>query len=518
MKIMNEKLDQDKKILVTQDFKEIEAPLLKQEGNITEPGEQALTDSLRSNFEKLKRCKVEDQEILRLKLRQIANRIMQINMDPIEKKDLLAAQTALHSTWIIGIICTLCFLIAFTFVLNFPSYIASPIKELKEIIKEISEGNYHRTFFLNRNDEFGELRDSINMMSGKLREYESTNLSKLWFEKKRIETIINSLREAILGLDEKQVVIFANNLALDLLGMTEEEVIGRYAPDIAIFNDLLRNLLLENGGKIKIYSQGKECFFTKEYIEIIDNQTFIGKIILLKNITEFKEMDEAKTNFIATISHELKTPISSLKMSLKLLEDQRIGVLNPEQKDLLNNMGEDAQRLMNITKELLDMAQVETGKLRLNLDMADPYAMVNYAVNALKNTADQHRVKLVLNLKNDLPKVRADLEKTTWVISNLLSNSIKYSRMDSFVELSVQEMENVLVFSVQDHGQGIEEQYLDRVFEKYFKIPNHNFETQGTGLGLAIAKDFIEAQGGKIWVRSEIGIGSLFAFSLPISI
>ena len=206
-------------------------------------------------------------------------------------------------------------------------------------------------------------------------------------------------------------------------------------------------------------------------------------------------------------------------MSLKLLEDERIGKVNTEQKSLLENINDDTRRLLQITGELLDMAQVETGKIQLNFGSTHPKNIVDYAVKAVKFIADQRHVNIKVKCDESLPNVRADLDKTTWVLINLLSNAIKYSRENAEVELSVKKSKaDTIEFSVKDHGKGIEQQYLSRIFDRYFKVPGASTEQTGTGLGLAIAKDFIEAQSGKISVDSEMGEGSRFFFLLPISL
>jgi len=367
----------------------------------------------------------------------------------------------------------------------------------------------------NSNDEFGELGQAFNTMTVKLAEYENSNLASILFEKKRIETIINSMHDGIIGLDEKSNIIFANEVACTLIGITETNLIGRYAPDAAVENDLLRNLLQTSQSKIKIFADNRESYYSKEILSVVNKDKAIGKVIILKNITEFQQLDEAKTNFIATISHELKTPISSIKMSLKLLEDQRIGDINAEQKQLIGNIEDDTRRLLQITGELLDMAQVETGKLNLNFGSTHPQNIVDYAVKAIKFTADQKQVSIDVHYDEKLPEVRADLDKTTWVLINLLSNAVKYSHEKSVINLNVKKLKgDDIEFSVQDHGQGIESKYLPRIFERYFKVPGATVEQTGTGLGLAIAKDFIEAQSGKIGVQSELGEGSRFYFTL----
>src|ERR1700744_5607676 len=495
----------------------IETNLVKQEHNVTEVGEQQLTDSLRSKYEQLKLSgnTPQKQVLLRAQLRKVLYDIMQINMTGIEHKNAVANNPADSATLIVALIGSFLFLVSFSFVINFPSYIANPIRELTERIKEIAKRNYHQQLDFKSNDEFGELAQAFNTMTFKLDEYENSNLASILFEKKRIETIINSMHDGIIGLDEKSGIIFVNEVACTLIGMAESTLIGKYAPDVAMENDLLRNLLVTDQHKMKIFADNRESYYSKEVLSVTSKEKVIGKVIILKNITEFQQLDEAKTNFIATISHELKTPISSIKMSLKLLEDKRIGEVNAEQKQLLENIDDDARRLLQITGELLDMAQVETGKLQLNFGSTHPQNIVDYAVKAVKFTADQKHVDINVKYDNDLSDVRADLDKTTWVLINLLSNAIKYSHEKSVVDLEVKKSKNdEIEFSVKDHGQGIENKYLSRIFERYFKVPGATIEQTGTGLGLAIAKDFIEAQSGKIGVESELGEGSRFYFTL----
>jgi len=503
--------------LIAAQLKVIEKNLSAEEHDVTEPGEGQLVDSLRSKFETLKRTESNAPNVaeLHLAIRKLSYGIMQLNMTSIEHKYAAATNSAKSATIILAFVGSFLFLVAFSFVVNFPGYIANPIKELTERIKEVSNRNYHQQLNFKSNDEFGELGQAFNTMTRKLDEYEHSNLASILFEKKRIETIINSMRDAIIGLDEKSFIIFANEVACTLIGLPEQSLTGKYAPDIAMENDLLRNLLINDQHKMKIFADNRESYYTKEVLPVTSKDKVIGKVIILNNITEFQQLDEAKTNFIATISHELKTPISSIKMSLKLLEDKRIGEMNTEQQQLLGNIDEDARRLLQITGELLDMAQVETGKLELNFGSTHPINIVDYAVKALRTTAEQKHVTLNVDCDENLPDVHADLDKTTWVLINLLSNAIKYSHEKSVVDLVVKIYKaDEIEFSVQDHGKGIDARYLPRIFERYFKVPGASMEQTGTGLGLAIAKDFIEAQAGKIGVESEVGEGSRFYFTL----
>jgi PAS domain S-box-containing protein len=498
----------------------IEDNINKEEHNITEAGEEKLADSLRASFELFKQSQNNPAAVaaLKIKMKNIMYGISQLNMNAIERKNTFANNTADRAIILVSFIGSLCFLIAFSFAVNFPSYIANPVRELISGIREIANKNYTKRIMFESKDEFGEVADAFNQMARKLNDYETSNLASILFEKKRIETIINSMHDAIIGLDDKMFIIFANKVACSLIGLPEEKLTAKYAPNVALENDLLRNMLVNGQAKMKIYADDRESYFTKEILEVVNEGVVIGKVIILKNITDFQQLDEAKTTFIATVSHELKTPISSIKMSLKLLEDKRVGAINNEQKQLLQNIDDDAQRLLQITGELLDAAQIETGKLQLNFGSTHPKNIVNYAVQAIKSLADQKEVTITVDCPETLPNVLADLDKTTWVLINLLSNAIKYSPAKSTINLTVKNKHgNLLEFSVKDHGQGIDTKYLSRIFERYFKVPGADAEKTGTGLGLAIAKDFIEAQSGTIGVESETGDGSRFHFTLPIN-
>lgn len=494
-------------------FKNFENNLKLQEDNVTEIGEKECTSVLREEFSRMKEKGISTEGILKLK--KGLYKITDLNMQAILRKNEEAQVKADNVLTYMGAIGGICFLIVFTFIINFPGYIADPIRELTKSIKQIADKNYHQRLHFQSNDEFGELAEAFNAMAEKLEQYENSNLAKIMFEKTRIETIINHMKDAIIGLNEKRIILFANIKAAQLLGLNEQDMIGKYAPDVALSNDLMR-LLLGNDlplKPIKIFADNKESYFTKESISIVSEKKSIGEVILLKNITQFQELDLAKTNFIATISHELKTPIASIKLSSKLLEDARVGGLNEEQKQLVNNIKGDSERLLKITAEVLNMAQVETGKIQLNFQKVAAKDIVQYAVEALKFQAEQKHIKLELEIEEELPNVNADLEKTAWVMVNLLSNAIRYSPENQTVKIHVFEKDNMMEFSVRDFGKGIDPIYQRKIFDKFFQVPGS--AKNGTGLGLAIAKEFIIAQNGKIDMISAAGEGTTFYFQIP---
>ncbi len=496
-----------------------EKNLKGQENNITELGEKAPTEKLRIEFDAFKKDGlVEHLSTIKQQIYQIIN----VNMSAIVQKNKNAELTAEEATQLLSFIIAFVFIIAFTFAFNFPNYIAEPISKLTDGIKAIANKNYGLRLHLRSNDEFEELANAFNTMAERLDNYENSNLAKLMFEKRRIETIINNLHDAIVGVDEHKKILFVNQVATNLLGVAEFDLVGKYAPDIAIHNDLLRNLLrVDNENKqIKIFAEGKESYFIKEFLEVTnpENNATAGMVIILKNITKFQELDLAKTNFIATISHELKTPISAIKMSLKLLEDERVGKVNEEQHKLIQNIKDDSQRLLKITGELLDLSQVETGRINLNQLETAPESIINYAKNTVQTIAEQKDIHFEINMKKELPYVNADVEKSAWVMVNFLSNAIRYTPEHGKIIISANQKSGKVQFSVQDFGKGIEDKFKDKIFDKFFQVPtSNNQEKSGTGLGLAISKDFIEAQGGDILVESELHRGSTFSFTLPVS-
>jgi len=493
-------------------FANFEQTLQLQEKNITEPGEKELTESLRKNFEVIKQKASVDS--LRSLIRKDISSIMQVNLAAIDKKNQAAQASAQRAKTVITFCLTICLLIGFTFLFNFPTLVASPVASLTEGIKAIADKNYSQRIYLNRKDEFGELANAFNTMAERLDEYEHSNLSRILFEKQRAETVINSLKDASIGIDNKGIVLFANQQALQLLHLANADIIGLPQEDVKKRNDLFRFLINEqNNIPFKIVVESKENYFTKEIIELSHENQKAGHVIVLKNITPFKELDAAKTNFIATVSHELKTPLASSDFSLKLLEDERVGTLTPEQKELVQNLKDDNKRLLRILSELLDMSQVESGKIQLNLQAVQPVVLVNKAIESVQNVAKEKNISIKTTLPENLPAIKADADKTTWVLNNFLTNAIRYSATNTDILLTIEQKENRILFSVQDFGKGIDPQYKDKIFDRYFRVPGSK---EGTGLGLAICKEFIEAQGGRVMVDSDFGKGSRFSFELLI--
>ena len=486
--------------------------------NLTENGENDAYLSLRSHFQNfLATPNAETEKLIRNDLVEI----MRLNMNAIVLKSDTAIATSQNAiTWVISL-GTICFIIAFTLLFNLPENIARPIRELTESIKQIANKNYHERVHFEGSLEFEDLANSFNSMAEKLEEYQSSSLSKQLMDKKRVEMLIANMHDPVIGLDENNSINFINEEALKISGLVREDILGKSAADIAVNNDLLRELLRNatkdniSDSPMKIFADNKESYFEQEIIPISiiptgeSEKKEAGKVILLRNVTAHKELDFAKTNFIATVSHELKTPISSMKMGAQLLKNEKFGLLNEQQKELLKSIEEDGERLLNITGELLNLSQAESGNIRLNIKDCNVADLVKTALSNNLTIAENKEVGLISQFKTTQEEVvKADFDKTVWVLNNFLSNAIKHSKAGQEIIVSTDKIADKVKFSVQDFGEGIDQKYHTKVFERYFQIPEDH--QNGTGLGLAISKNFIEKQGGQIGVESTLNHGSTF--------
>lgn len=486
-----------------------ERALQQQEQNVTEPGEGAATQTLRESFTKLTAGDTSAIESIRLGIQSI----LLLNMNAIQRKNSIAERTADNALTYMSLLAAIVFLVAFTFAFNFPSIITKPIGQFTEAIRQVGEKNYKHRIHIESRDEFGRLAAAFNALTERLEYFENSNLNRIIFEKSRAEAVINSLRDASIGIDGNDTVLFANNEALSLLGLQSRDIVGVPVQHLSSKNDLFRYLLEEKGNMpFKIVVDNKENYFVKEVVEVSQGGAS-SRVIMLRNITSFKELDTAKTNFIATISHELKTPLASSDFSLKLLSDERIGKLSAEQSELIDHLKQDNQRMLRILAELLNMAQIEAGKIQMNLAAVDPSAIVDNAVQATASAARDKAITINKDCQANMGLVNADADKTVWVLTNFLTNAIRHSSAGGSITITVSKTGSRIRFAVADNGSGIPAEYLPKVFDRFFQVPGT--AARGTGLGLAISREFIEAQGGAIWADSELGSGSTFGFDLP---
>ncbi|HVO74217.1 MAG TPA: ATP-binding protein [Ignavibacteriaceae bacterium] len=524
--------------------KNFEENLELEKKNITERGEAETVNNLQSAYleylnlyEALKKSGINNEDELQnlqSKYRLVKTYIIityKVNMNAITRKTNELQSTADKVIIYMAVAAVLSILIALSLIYTIPSRIVKPVVELTQRIKSISDKNYEQKLEINSNDELGELALAFNSMAERLKIYEAKHIDQLLFEQKRMESLVNALEDGVLLLDENRKIVLLNNTILQITGLKDKDILSHYISEVTTYNDLLREIYriseeIKTGKTsgikpLRIVNQGQELFYKIEtediitYSEFSRKETFIGNLILLKNVTQFHELDKAKTNLLATASHELKTPLSSINLSLKLFEDKRLGELNEEQKGIVQDIKRQTLRLSRVINEILDYSQIETGNIKLKFAPVKPEDVVELGVTALVMQAAEKNIDLETEIEDNLPSVNADLEKSVFVFVNLLNNAIRFTRPNDKIKLIVSKNNGEVKFSIKDHGPGISREDQEKLFQRFTQVGKKT--RQGWGLGLAISKEFVQAQGGRIWVESIEGEGSEFSFTLPVT-
>jgi signal transduction histidine kinase len=253
-----------------------------------------------------------------------------------------------------------------------------------------------------------------------------------------------------------------------------------------------------------------------------------GVLTVLQDVTQFKELDRMKSDFIATLSHEFRTPLTSMNMSVDILSQGILGPLNEKQKELINSAKEDCFRLTKLARELLQLSKLESGKVQLKNEELDLQSVIDLSVHPLLLQFNEKQIHLVTDIEPGLPRLIADEQQISWVITNLVTNALRYTDAGGTVSIRARSQgrgngpegtrdfgEAVLV-EVEDTGQGIAKENLEKIFDKFVQVKGMAGSTPGSvGLGLAIAKEIVEMYRGRIWAESELGRGSKFSFILP---
>lgn len=519
-----------------------EKSLSQSEGNITESGEREVLQNLRKDYQSyISKIESADSsgtvnrytmELLPAykKVKQFCYELLRLNEKAmLRKNDEVKNISRDTEIYMLAITAVSLFLVL-VIILKAPGTIIQPIHELTKKVGAISEKKYSERIEVKSENEVGMLALSFNKMAEKLSEYEKSNVEKLIAEKKRAEAIVDNMRDAIIVLDENNDLILMNNVGSELLGLSGKEVIGKSASSLADSNNLFKNIFEEkdklqdvfsgeNKNYLRIIHRDKEEFYLRDYTDVLDtNGNRIGVIIVLKNVTGFKELDEIKSGFVATVSHELKTPLAAINMSLRLLNDSRIGELNAEQKKLTEEMKNEIRRLLKMVNELLNLSKIESGGEAYNYQFISVDELIDASVTPMLMQFEQNKVEFNFNIEKNLPKLKIDVNKIAWVIINLLNNAVRYTKTEGKITLSVSRENEFIKFSLKDNGIGIKPEHIGRIFQKFVQLNKSNMENQykGVGLGLAIAKEFIEAHKGTIKVISEYNKGSEFIFYLPV--
>jgi signal transduction histidine kinase len=410
--------------------------------------------------------------------------------------------------------------IALLFMLFSNHWILKPIRRLIDCTQEIRKGNLNLVIQVDTRDEIGRLSEAFNAMVSSLRVFRRSDQAKLSRIQRSAQEAFKNLPAAIAIVDADGMIEIATASAQGNFGMVPNTSITQ-SPDPRL-SDIQRSIMdgpARSGSEkkheiIQQFSNNQERFYKPRVIPIFnDDKEYTGSIIILEDVTLLMQNDEIKKDLFSTISHQLKTPLTSIRMVLHLLLEENVGGLNEKQADLLVSARDESERLNGIIEDLLDIRRLESGNVVLSLAAVSPYVLVTEATDQFFRQAQDRGVRLEVELPADLPEVRVDRSRILYVFANLLSNAIKYSPLGSAVRLTARLEGGKILFSVADNGPGIPQKYQKRIFEKFFKVPESNAQG-GVGLGLSIAKEIIAAHHGQIFFHSAAGQGATFTFSL----
>ncbi|TGE29185.1 HAMP domain-containing sensor histidine kinase [Hymenobacter metallicola] len=533
---------------VQRGLQQFQQTLTREAGNITEPGEREVVDSLTRTFAAyqllLDPQSTEPRtpafylariEPLHQLLRAQTARMVHLNMAALTRKNEHANRTARQVTHYTLTILAFSGLLLLFFVFSVPESVVQPLHKLLASIENATNQNFTSSIPVESHDEFGTVARAFNRLLVQLQDYRTSTLAQLMAERNRVTSLVNNLDEGLLLIDEKHRIIVANPVVSTLLNVPVDHLVGRAAQEVARENDLFREMLRfldlpaaqrdKETPLLTIAQSGEEAYYRLlindviSFNEAVDKMEFVGSVLTLRNVSEYKKLDQAKSNFLATVSHELKTPLSSINFHLRLLQDERVGSINAEQGRIVDTLKQENQRLLKMVGELIDVSRLESGNIQLNFQLAHLHDIVQFAADTVQLQLTPKQLTLDLQVPATLPAVRADIEKTTWVLLNLLANAIRYSPPQEPIRISASltpDQQQVQV-RVQDRGPGIAPHYQDKIFQRFVQIPDKQGYTGGSGLGLSIAREFITSQGGQLWVESELGAGSSFVFTLPLA-
>jgi len=411
-------------------------------------------------------------------------------------------------------------LVSVVFILVASRWILRPIQKLIRSAEEIRRGNLDLVVTSGSRDEIGRLSQAFNDMAASLREFRRTDQARLIRIQRATQQAFDSLPEAVAVLDLEGKVDVATEPAKKVFGLKPGSSIRELPADwmASLFDEALKTgraaLPQDDHRLVQQFVAGEERYYRPEAVPILDNERQpAGVILVLQDVSQARQQNEIKRGVIRTVSHQLRTPLTSVRMAIHLLLEEKVGPLTEEQAGLLVAAREDSDRLYGILNNLLDISRIESGRAQMDFQVVSPCALVEEAVDLYRRTAKDQGVSFTVAVAEDLPDVWADTTRVSHVFGNLLSNALKYTPAGGSITLSAEAAEGLVHFSVADTGRGIPGRYLHHIFEQFFRIPDQAKET-GAGLGLAIVKEIVEAHGGTVGVESREGQGATFTFTL----
>jgi signal transduction histidine kinase len=397
-----------------------------------------------------------------------------------------------------------------------------PLKNLTYSAKQIEAGNLDLSLPTHPRDEIGQLAVAFNSMALKLREFRRLDQERLTRAQLTSQLAIDSLPDAVFIISASGVIDIVNRTARDHFGIVPGAVVqslGRKLPWLLpLYEGVVRDQkAVESqgyGSAVQLFDAGEERFLLPRAVPMVGSQgSMIGVCVILVDITRLRRADEAKSSVVSTVSHELRTPLTAVRMALGLLPSEKFGPLSPKQQALLSAAREDSDRLYRVIENLMSISRMESGRAQYQFQPMAPRDIVAQAVGPLRGAMAEKALQLEVQVEPTLPQVMADPQAVGSVLTNLLGNALKFSPQGGRLCVSAQVEGDSVAFKVSDNGPGIPEEYSQRIFERFFRVPSGHGPS-GAGLGLAIAKEVVEAHGGTIQLCRSNGAGSTFRFTL----
>jgi len=396
--------------------------------------------------------------------------------------------------------------------------ILQPIQTLTNAAREIGEGKLDLTVPVLSQDELGELATTFNKMAAQLSEYRQGINEQIVRLHHTMEAALASFSDPVFILDPDRRIELKNRAAQEFSGhlgldaalppklADAAEAVIRHNRDFV--PDSFSEVLTLRG------NEGEQSFLPRIHLMRDPAGKPVGAAVVLHDVTRFRLLDDAKTNLVATVSHELKTPLTSVRMVLHMLLEKSLGPLTGRQNELIQTARRDSERLLRILDALLDIARLETGAASLTREPARPGDLVQAIAEEARRNAVPLGFEITTNAKAGLPIVTVDRQQIGHVFHNFISNAMKHSPPGASIVISAvaEDDKTGVQFTVHDEGDGIAEEFQGHIFERFFRVPGQ--AKTGVGLGLSIAREIVVAHGGRVGVRSQLGKGSEFYFVL----
>lgn len=459
------------------------------------------------------------------KVREACIQLRNLNEETMYKASVRASRVAERAIWSTVIVAASALILALSFSLLLAERIVRPLRRFMDASRKISSGDYAVQVPVETGDELGRLGEEFNQMTAQLGRYHEMNIEQIISEKNKGEAILASIEDGVVVFDNDLGVMGINPAARRMLNLEFAECSTLRCSDILPgpnVCDLIRKTVetrvqpsVPDEQRIVTLPQGERL---RHYLFSVTTirgkeRSLSGVVLLLRDVTRLKEVERLKSEFVMAASHELRTPLTSMGMSIDLLLEHAAGGLAEKDRELLQAAHEEVQRMKALVSDLLDLSKIEAGRIELAFERVPVDTLFGYVHAVFKAQMERKRVELTAELAEDLPHIRADANKITWVLTNLISNALRYASEGGHIRFMARKVGEQVHLSVRDDGPGIPPEYQTKIFQKFVQVKGQ--EAGGTGLGLAICKEIVRAHGGTIWVESIPGQGSTFTFTVP---